>query len=129
MCVEVHKFPHGGKPLLGGLPANKDSIGSFQVLHRGSLGKELRVRQHLKLGTVVAGCVKDSLDGLRGTHWDGRLFNHDLVRVRDLGNLPGTTLHKTKVRRTTGANTISLRGCVHADKDDIRFTDRIIDIR
>ncbi len=70
---------------------------------------------------------EDGLDGLRGAHRDGALFDDDLGRLRHFGDGAGDGLDEAQVGGLVRADAEGLGRCVDADEDDVGVVDALLD--
>ena len=72
--------------------------------------------------------LEDTLNRLSSAHWQSGFLDHDLVALRDFSDFTSTLLDIAQIRRAPSADAISLGRRVDTHKDDVRITDRSINI-
>src|SRR4029453_17345554 len=109
------------------ITADEYAIRRLQIPHRRALGQEFGVRQDIELVAVHVR-LKNALERFGGADGQRRLFNDNLVAVRNCGNSSRTHLDVGQIGGAPGTDAVRLGRGVNTDEDDVRLADSPVDV-
>uniref|UniRef100_A0A8W7PYL8 Uncharacterized protein n=1 Tax=Anopheles coluzzii TaxID=1518534 RepID=A0A8W7PYL8_ANOCL len=110
------------------LAPDQHPVGLEQILHRGTFGEKLRIREDVILDARFVVGLQDVHDAFGCPHRDRAFLHHDLAVLRHLGDHAGATLDVFEVSRTAPPIAVRFCGRVDGDEDQLRFLDRFLDV-
>ncbi len=124
-------FDHLGesrKSRLRLVAADEHAVRFEKVLDGGAFGEKFRVGKDLEMQALVVG-IQDAFHRRGGADGKRRFFDDNLVRGGDFENFPGGLFPVLQVARLARALSKGLGRRIDRDEDDVRFADRVRDVR
>mmetsp|Transcript_24271 Transcript_24271/g.47390 ORF Transcript_24271/g.47390 Transcript_24271/m.47390 type:complete len:420 (-) Transcript_24271:49-1308(-) len=125
--VHINKLLHSLLSKLGGHASNENAVRHVEILHGGTLGKELRVGENLEVDLPIVG-HEHLAHGVGGTDRKGGLLDDNLRSIGNLGDITGSKLPVLKVSSAASTNTVSLGRGVDRHEDNLALTDSLVDL-
>ena len=128
MGINVHKLLACSKPRFRLVATNQDTVGFKQIVNRRTFSKELGIREHLEMESLVVR-IQNTFHCSRSANRKRRLFDDDLPFVCNFQNVASRLFPVLQVGSLSSSMPKSFCRSVHRYKNNVRFLDRRRNIR
>lgn len=125
--VDRHKRLGSLEPLRRLLSTDKDTVRFGEITDSGTFSEELGVTKNLERDALFV-TLEHAGNGLSGSHGHSTLLDHNLGTSGNFRDLAGAELAVLDVGRSSGTNTLGLRGSVDRNKDNVSGFDFTINV-